>query len=112
MVVRLPEVPSSGYSWRVGQLPDGVQVVADSFDETIVTMGDGSDTDPEVAGGAVRHAFVLEVGASNRGVEEVELVLDQAWCSEPAADRLDLDVSVNPPLHGIQVPEHEFRIAS
>lgn len=112
LVVRLPEVPSSGFSWRIGHLPDGVHVVADSFDSPIVTMGDGSDSDPELAGGAIRHAFVLEVDASERVVEAVELVLDQAWRTDTAVDRLDLDVSVNPRLHGIQLPEREFRIAS
>lgn len=113
MVVTLTETPSSGFTWRIATLPEGVHIVADSFDEPIVAMDASADADPEVAGGAIRHAFVLEVDAdSARVIEAVELVLDQTWAPEPASDRVDLSVSVNPPLHGIQLPEHAFRLAS
>lgn len=113
LVVSAPEVPSSGFAWRVADTGNSLTIVADSFDEDILTLGPAADADPELAGGLVRHAFVFEVDSqAERLLADLELVLDQPWSPEPISDRLSVTVAVNPPLHGIQVPEDEFRVAS
>ncbi len=113
LVVTAAEFPSSGYAWRVASPLENLAVIADSFDENILSLGTTSDVDPELAGDHTRHAFVFEVGADpDRVLTDLELVLDQPWSPEPVSDRLALTVAVNPPLHGIQVPENEFRVAS
>lgn len=114
MVLTLAETPSTGFTWRVSGLPHGVRLVGDSFDEPIASLdASTADADPELAGGAIRHAFVLAVDAGSApGTDEVELVLDQPWSRAAASQRADLTLSVNPPLHGLQIPEDEFRIAS
>lgn len=112
LVVTAAEVPSSGYAWRIASDPENLAVIADSFDENILSLGPTADADPELAGGSSRHAFVFEVGDNtDHLLTDLELVLDQPWSPEPVSDRLTLTVAVNPPLHGIQVPEDEFRVA-
>jgi len=112
LVVTAAEVPSSGFVWRVAGPLKNIEVVADSFDENILSLGPAADEDPEIAGGRTRHAFVFTVDADKRLLADLALVLDQPWSPEPVSDRLELTVAVNPPLHGIQVPESEFRVAS
>jgi Zn-dependent peptidase ImmA (M78 family) len=111
LVVTATEVPSSGFAWRVDGHPANLAVIADSFDENVLSLGPTADSDPELLGGSSRHAFVFAVGNSaERLVVRLELVIDQPWSPEPVSDRLALTVAVNPPLLGIQVPEHEFRV--
>jgi Zn-dependent peptidase ImmA (M78 family) len=113
LVVTAAEVPSSGHTWRVSGPLEQLALIADSFDENILSLDPMADADPEVAGGHSRHAFVFEVrGDSDHASTELDLVLDQPWSPEPVSDRLTLTVSVNLRLHGIQVPENEFRVAS
>jgi len=113
LVLTATEVPSSGYTWRVTDDLQNLRVIADSFDESIVNLAPIADEDPELAGGRTRHAFVLEVGASTDHLyTDLQLVLDQSWSPEPVSDRFVLTVAVDPPLHGIQVPENEFRVTS
>lgn len=113
LVVTATEVPSSGYAWRIAADPRNLAVIADSFDENILAVDPTADENPELAGGRTRHAFVFEVGDDIAHLlTDLELVLDQPWSPAPVTDRLTLTVTVNPPLHGIQVPEDEFRVAS
>lgn len=112
VVVELAEVPSSGHSWRIRNAT-GAKVVADSFvDEFDVSPSTGWLLE-EAAGATVRHAFVLEIESSDSGTTvDVELVKDQPWDPGPVAEEFRVGVRVRPSLHGIQLPEHEFRIAS
>lgn len=109
LVVTATEVPSSGHVWRVANTLENLSVIGDSFDEHMAS-GTEADTDPELAGGPTRRAFVFEV-ANQRELTHLELVLDQPWSPEPPLERVMLTVAVKPRLHGIQIPEHEFRVA-
>ncbi len=113
LVVTATETPSSGYVWRVATPTQALPVVADSFDENILSLDPIADADPELVGGQHRHAFVFEV--SNNAEDpttNVELVLDQPWSSKPASDRLTVSVAINRPCLGLQLSESEFRLAS
>ena len=113
VVVELDEVPSSGHSWRVRNA-DGVRVIADSFEEDLQTLSNHEGrVAGEGAGEEVRHAFVLEVEPSKTGsLAGVELVKDQPWDPAPVDESYEVAVDVRPRLHGIQLPERDFRVAS
>lgn len=115
LVLTLDEIPSSGFSWRFVDIPDGLRVLADSYEDDWEPNLDHVDSaiDDEFAGGAHPRSFMLEVDpVARRSVERVELVKDQHWDSESPSDRFELVVSVNPRLHGIQVPEYELALTA
>ena len=114
LVVTAAEMPSSGYAWRIARSSESLVAIADSFDEKVLRGGASVDTDPELAGESSRHVFVFEVrnAEADSSLTDIELVFDQPWSPEPVTDRVMLSVTVNPPLHGIQVPEEQFRVAS
>lgn len=115
LVLTLDEIPSSGFSWRFVDLPDHVRLLADSYEDDWEPNPDraGSATENEFAGGSHPHSFMLEVDPdAPRSVERVELVKAQHWDSASPSDRFELVVSVNPRLHGIQVPEYELALTA
>lgn len=117
VVLTLDEIPSSGFSWRLIDLPQSVRTVADSFvnelevDRTLAFEPDAPDA--ENVGGSCAHTFVLEVREdAARGSGRIDVIKDQPWDPASSTERMSLTVSVNRPLRGIQVPEAEFRLAS
>lgn len=55
VVVSLQEIPSSGYSWQLVEVPDGCDVIGDGYRDDPVA-------DPEIAGAPVERIIALHVG--------------------------------------------------
>jgi hypothetical protein len=120
IVLALDEIPSSGYSWRFDNLPEDVRLVADSYDtewEPDLGSSAGADATPatlddEIAGRSHLRSIVLEVDpAAGREVERLALVSEQAWEPDSACDEFLLKLSINPRLHGLQLPETALALA-
>lgn len=116
VVLTLPENVSTGFSWRFTALPHDVRLLADSFDDewepqltlTLEAVPDGAD---ELVGGTVPRAFVLEIDpAAPEGIHHLALIKDQAWDPSPESEEFELLVSINPRLHGLQLPEAELAL--
>jgi hypothetical protein len=115
IVLTLPEIPSSGYSWRVTAMPDSMRLLADSYSDQwepdlarhlAVRAGD-----PEVAGDGPDRSFVLEIDPdAEKSVEPLALVKDQPWDAGIGGEEYELLVSVSTPMHGVQVPESALAI--
>jgi predicted secreted protein len=52
LVVELPEIPGTGYTWQVDALPDGAQLVDERYDQASAGIG-----------GQTRHVFVIAPGS-------------------------------------------------
>lgn len=115
LVITLDETPSSGFSWRFDERPDDLRVLADSYEDDwepqLATAA--LDGDHELVGGPQPRSLVLEIAPeAERGVHRLALVKDQPWDPGPPSDDFEMLVSVNPPLHGIQVPEAELALVA
>jgi hypothetical protein len=117
LVLTLPETVSSGFSWRFTALPNAIRLLADSFEdewEPQLTLNpdaafNGGD---ELVGSVSPRAFVFEVDPeADAGVQHLALIKDQAWEQGPASAEFELPISINPSLHGVQLPEAEFAVA-
>jgi Zn-dependent peptidase ImmA (M78 family) len=120
LVLTLEEIPSSGFSWRLTTAPGEIQLLADSYQdswepeltegaEAIDRAGEGAE---ELVGGDHPRSLVLEIDPqAERAVHHLALVKDQPWDPGPPSDEFELLVSVNPPLHGIQMPESELALS-
>jgi inhibitor of cysteine peptidase len=62
--VRLESNPTTGYSWQLGPLPEGLELVSSEFE--------GPDSDAAGAGGV--EVFVFEATASGGGVLRLDYV--------------------------------------
>jgi Zn-dependent peptidase ImmA (M78 family) len=111
LIITLDEIPSSGFSWRLWDVPKEVRLVGDSFAdrwEPFVSENYDEAVD-EYAGSSFPHSFILEIDKRARETTRaLTLVRDQKWSPSATSDVLELQVSIHPALHGIQVPEREF----
>jgi inhibitor of cysteine peptidase len=83
ILLELPETPTTGYQWRIAQLPDSLEVVSDDF-EPPASLAPG-------AGGL--HRFVFAARRSGRGT--ASLKLQRPWeTGDGAADEFRFDVVV------------------
>jgi Zn-dependent peptidase ImmA (M78 family)/predicted secreted protein len=117
VVLTLPENASTGFSWHFTDLPDGVRLLADSFQgewEPQLSLEEAEpQADGELVGAGSQRAFVLEVDPhAAAGVHQVALVKDQAWDNAPPSSQYELRVSIKPSLHGLQLREAELAIAA
>lgn len=116
VVLSLAEVPSSGYMWRLVDLPVGVRVLADSaVDEwEPALLEPGLDEQSEFAGAAHQRSFLLEVEPSeSERTAEVLLVKDRSWSSSATpVERYSLSLAVHPPLHGLQVDQNDLALTA
>jgi IrrE N-terminal-like domain/Chagasin family peptidase inhibitor I42 len=119
VVLTLPENATTGFSWHFTDLPDDVHLLADSFQEewepqlTLLDSETGANAEGELVGGTSQRAFVLEVDPhATGGVHHLGLVKEQGWDPAPPGSRYELLVSIQPTLHGLQVPEAELALAA
>jgi Zn-dependent peptidase ImmA (M78 family) len=114
LILTLREIPSSGISWRLAELPQGCALVIDSFSEHFepkILELEAEDDDPELAGQEVTHAFVLGVDAdAPQGEGELRLVEDARWDDDPPTATFDLRLRVHPRLHGLLASESELAL--
>jgi Zn-dependent peptidase ImmA (M78 family) len=115
LVITLDETPSSGFSWRFTDQRAELQLLADSYEddwEPQLAAESAAEQANDLDGGGHPRSLVLEIDpAAGPAVGRLALVKDQPWEPEARSDEFELLVSVNPPLHGIQVPEAELALA-
>jgi len=111
LVLTLDEIPSTGYSWEFTELPAQLHLLADSFEtdwEPRLAL-DAEDRELDVDGQSHPRSFVLEIDpSSGRSEHRVDMVKERSWSAGDVADRFEMTVRVNPPLHGVQLPEREL----
>lgn len=118
IVLALPENVSSGFSWRFTALPQDIRLLADSYEDEwepqlTLSPDNAQDDADELVGSTVPRAFVLEVDAeAGAAMHHLALVKDQPWDPDPASDEFELLVSINPRLHGLQLPEADLALAA
>ena len=121
-MLSLDEIPSSGFSWRLAAAPQHIRLLADSYEdewEPELSQGppalDSDDKEEgaeELVGGEHPRSFAFEVDPeAERSVHHLALIKDRPWEPERAGEEFELLVSINPPLHGIQVPESELALS-
>jgi inhibitor of cysteine peptidase len=69
IVVRIPEIPTSGYAWSVSSVDPQLQVVSDAF------VADGGELPAPGAGGQ----HVVRLRAQSAGHARAVLVLKRPW---------------------------------
>lgn len=113
LVLTLQEIPSSGYSWRVTELPMGFRVLADSnYDDWEPGFAQRISDDGDIAG--TSHPRFIVVGIDSQlpsSIQRLALTKDQEWNPGSPSDEFEILVVVNPPLNGIQLPEHELTLS-
>jgi predicted secreted protein len=113
IVLTLEENASTGYSWRFAEQPPVLSVLADSYEDQWepqlrLSELDGHD---ELVGAPHPRSFVVEVAPdAGAAAWPVVLMKDRPWQDDSRTDEFELLVSVNPPLHGVQIPESEFAL--
>ncbi|MBA2717398.1 MAG: ImmA/IrrE family metallo-endopeptidase [Propionibacteriales bacterium] len=114
LVITLDEIPAAGYTWRVAELPDEVRLLADSYvDAWEPELAAQATEDTDLVGGAQPRSLALEIDRdAQMGIHRLALTKDQPWRLGSTIDEFELLLSVNPPLHGIQVPEDEMALTA
>ena len=115
LVLTLPEIPSSGFSWRFTSMPEQMHLLSDSFsdrwepDFAIDRLTDPREPDPEIAGGGPDRSFALEVSTeAELGVDHLALVKERSWEKGQGSEEFELLISINTPLQGIQLSEEQL----
>jgi len=81
VVIVLPEIGGTGYTWQVEELPSGAQLADEHYEQT----GPG-------IGGMSQHVFVIDPG----GGGEFRLKQGRPWLGEEGViDRYDVTVAVS-----------------
>lgn len=110
LVVRLPEDPTTGYSWRPTTLSDGLRVESDSFEDWWEpARGERLDpTRPSVGGTVARSLLISVPAATTASVQQLRFELVRAWSNEPPADEYEVLLAVTPSAHGIQLDPEQL----
>lgn len=114
IVLTLEEIPSSGITWQVEELPSGVVQLADSFVDPFEPERFTGSLDPtdEVAGDAFPRAFVFEI-RPEAGELDGQLRLTERAPHEPdgpVEGTLDVAISVHPSHYGLVLEEEELAL--
>jgi Zn-dependent peptidase ImmA (M78 family) len=115
IVVSLSEIPTTGYSWRFVDVPEDVNVLADSYDEGwegpvfVGSLGD----EPNLAGQDHPRSFVIEVDPTAEPSERrITWVKERSWREGEPMSSYDLTLSIQTSLHGLQLSETELALTA
>lgn len=113
LVITLDEIPGAGFTWHVTDQPHELRLLADSYtDPWEPDLGGGLLTDGDLVGGPRPRSLAFEIDPdASLGVHRVALSKDRPWQPNATVDEFEVLLSINPPLHGIQVSEEELTIA-
>ena len=109
LVLTLPENPSTGFSWEWIELPDGISLIADSFEQNWEPdLSDSADIDLELDGAPESRSFVIEVSPElDLGTRHLQMAKERPGGVQLAGE-FEVTLSVNPPRYGLQEPESNF----
>jgi Zn-dependent peptidase ImmA (M78 family) len=112
LVITLDEIPGSGFTWRFAEQPHELRLLADSYaDAWEPDLSAPPTSDGELVGGPHPRSLALEIDpAATLGVHRLALTKDQPWRPGSVVDEFELLLSVNPPLHGVQISEDELAL--
>lgn len=112
LVITLDEIPASGYTWHFAEQPPVLRLLADSYvDAWEPELSAQSAAHDELVGGPRPRSLALEIDPhAELGIHRLALSKDQPWQAGSTVDEFELLLSVNPPLHGIQVSEDELAL--
>jgi len=116
IVLTLPEIPSSGFSWSFSAVPDSAVVLADSYSDdwepnlALANVHEVSK-DADLAGALSNRAFVLGIDPqASESADPLALLKSQEWDPEAGVQEYELLISVKPPMRGVQIPESDLAI--
>jgi Zn-dependent peptidase ImmA (M78 family) len=114
LVITLDEIPASGYTWRFDEQPHELRLLADSYaDAWEPDLGSTPVVEDHLVGGAAPRSLALEIDpAATLGVHRLALSKQRPWQPDSGVDEFELLLSINPPLHGIQVPEDDLALTA
>lgn len=112
LIITLDEIPGSGYTWGFVEQPPELHLLADSYtDAWEPQLTAQANDDVELVGGPHPRSLALEVDPqATLGVHRLALSKEQPWRPGAPAGEFELLLSINPRLHGIQVPEDELAL--
>lgn len=113
LIITLDEIPGSGYTWRLSEYPPEVRLLADSYtDAWEPELSTSGISHSELVGGPHPRSLALEIDPqATLGVHRLALTKQQPWRPDAPSDEFEVLLSINPRLHGIQVPEDELTLA-
>jgi Zn-dependent peptidase ImmA (M78 family) len=114
LVLILDEIPSSGYSWRLTEVPTGFRVLADSnYDDWEPQLAVDAVEDDDIAGTTHPHFIVIELDPQlPKSIQRLALIKDQEWNPAAPSDDFEILVAVKPRLNGIQLSEQELALSA
>lgn len=114
LVLIFDEIPSSGYAWRLTELPAGFRVLADSnHDDWEPRFSVDPVEDDDVAGTSHPHFIVIELDPGlTEDIQRLALIKDQEWNPAAPNDDFEILIAIKPPLNGIQVSEQELALSA
>jgi Zn-dependent peptidase ImmA (M78 family) len=105
LVVTLAEIPSSGYMWSAGALPDGARVVADTMTDALTPQGDEhSKREAEPPGVHHPRTVVVDLDDAVEGAIDISLVKAPVWAPEERIEHFLVHLEVEQPLLGRPTP--------
>jgi len=114
LIITLDEIPSSGYTWRFTEQPQVLRLLADSYTDSWepALNAQSDEAEHELVGAPQPRSLALEIDPdASLGIHRLALTKDQPWQPGSSIDDFELLLSINPRLHGIQVPEDEMALA-
>jgi hypothetical protein len=109
----LDEIPSTGYSWEVSDLPPGLHLLADSFEVAWepLFVQEGGESGEALDGKGHPRCLVFEVDRGlGSSVQRLSLTKERVWVPGEILAEFSLVVNVNAPLHGVQLEERELAL--
>jgi len=103
VIVKAPEIPSSGYSWNPAEDPTapGITVVGEDYAGPSELAGAADPAHSLVVGGSADHLIVLEVDDdAPEGASPLTFVHSQPWNPDSETDRFTVDVRVRHYVRG------------
>jgi Zn-dependent peptidase ImmA (M78 family) len=108
VIVELPEIPSSGFSWVVSEKPPALRMLAE-LDLPAGRSGvDGSGQD-QPPGAEALHRLIFGVEGNGRSSGDLKAILTLPWASDPVEQSWFVKANVEPERKGIA--EHWFAAA-
>lgn len=110
LILRLPEDPTTGYSWRPSTISGGLRVQSDSFDDWWEpSRSESSSLEAQGFRGSPTRSLLLAVPAeTTASVQQLRFELTRAWSDDEPVDEYEILLSVTPSARGLQLDPEEL----